>query len=49
MDFNLSQEQTAILDMTRRFARERIRPHVRQYDREERFPLEIYAEMGRWA
>lgn len=46
MDFKISEEQTAILDMTRRFARERIRPHVRQYDRDERFPLEIYAEMG---
>jgi glutaryl-CoA dehydrogenase (non-decarboxylating) len=46
MDFSLSGEQEAILDATRRFARERIRPHVRQYDREERFPMEIYAEMG---
>ncbi|HET8746123.1 MAG TPA: acyl-CoA dehydrogenase family protein, partial [Ramlibacter sp.] len=46
MDFRLSEEQTAILDLARRFARERIRPHVREYDREERFPLDIYAELG---
>jgi len=46
MDFRLSEEQTAILDMTRRFAHERIKPHVRRYDREERFPLEVYEEMG---
>ena len=46
MDFQLSEEQTAILDTTRRFARERVRPHVRQYDREERFPHDIYAELG---
>lgn len=46
MDFRLSEEQTAILDMTRRFARERIKPHVRRYDLEESFPLDVYAEMG---
>ncbi|MBG9390467.1 acyl-CoA dehydrogenase family protein [Caenimonas aquaedulcis] len=46
MDFNLTEEQTAILDLTRRFARERIKPHVREYDRDERFPLEIYEQMG---
>lgn len=46
MDFEISEEQTAILDTTRRFARERIKPHVRHYDREERFPLDIYAELG---
>lgn len=46
MDFRLTEEQTAILDTTRRFAQERIRPHVRRYDREERFPMEIYAELG---
>lgn len=46
MDFKLSEDQTAVLDMTRRFARERIKPHVRHYDREERFPMELYAEMG---
>jgi glutaryl-CoA dehydrogenase (non-decarboxylating) len=47
MDFTITEEQTAILDLTRRFARERIKPHVRDYDREERFPLDIYAELGR--
>lgn len=46
MDFRLTEEQVAILDTTRRFARERVKPHVRQYDREERFPHEIYAELG---
>jgi glutaryl-CoA dehydrogenase (non-decarboxylating) len=46
MDFRVSEEQTAILDMTRRFAQERIRPRVREYDREERFPLDLYAEMA---
>jgi alkylation response protein AidB-like acyl-CoA dehydrogenase len=47
MDFKVTEEQVAILDMTRRFAQERIRPRVRDYDREERFPLDLYAEMAR--
>lgn len=46
MDFTINEEQTAILDMARRFARERIHPRVRDYDREERFPLDLYAEMA---
>jgi glutaryl-CoA dehydrogenase (non-decarboxylating) len=46
MDFAVKEEQTAILDMTRRFSRERILPRVREYDREERFPLDLYAEMA---
>ncbi|MDB5825019.1 MAG: hypothetical protein JWR21_3723 [Herminiimonas sp.] len=46
MDFKISEDQTAILDVTRRFAQERIRPRVREYDREERFPLDLYAEMA---
>ena len=46
MDFTLTDEQRAIRDMAARFARQEIAPHVRDYDREERFPLEIYAKMG---
>lgn len=47
MDFRQTEDQTAILDLAHRFAHERIRPHVREYDREERFPLDIYAELGK--
>ncbi len=46
MDFTLSEEQVAIRDMAARFARQEIAPHVREYDREERFPMEIYEQMG---
>lgn len=46
MDFTVNEEQTAIIDMTRRFSQERIRPRIREYDREERFPLDLYAEMA---
>ena len=45
MDFRISEEQTAIIDLARRFSRERVRPRVREYDREERFPLNLYAEL----
>ena len=37
MDFQITAEQTAILETTRRFAQQRIRPMARMYDREERF------------
>src|SRR5690606_10088395 len=46
MDFQVSAEQRSILDMVERFAQERIRPRVREYDRGEYFPLDLYAEMA---
>lgn len=46
MDFALTDEQRAIRDTVARFAKEEIAPRVREYDREERFPIEIYEKMG---
>ena len=46
MDFELTPEQHAIIEATRRFAQQRVRPLVRDYDREERFPLDLYAQLG---
>ncbi|WP_134143484.1 acyl-CoA dehydrogenase family protein [Paraburkholderia sp. BL6665CI2N2] len=46
MDFSITDDQVAILDTTKRFATQRIRPKVREYDRDERFPLDLYAEMA---
>src|SRR5690606_22852075 len=46
MDFELTPEQHAIIEATRRFAQHRVRPLVRDYDREERFPLDLYAQLG---
>ncbi len=46
MDFSLSEEQRTILDMVARFAEREIAPYVGIYDREERFPTEIYGKMG---
>ena len=41
MDFSLTNEQQDLLALARDFARREIAPHVAEYDREERFPIEI--------
>lgn len=46
MNFTLTEEQQAIREMAANFAHHEIAPRVRDYDREERFPLEIYEKMG---
>lgn len=46
MDFSLTEEQRAVVELAARFAEKEIAPRVRDYDREERFPLEIYEKMG---
>ncbi|MGY8955533.1 MAG: acyl-CoA dehydrogenase family protein, partial [Alphaproteobacteria bacterium] len=40
MDFQLSEEQTAIQDMARSFAREEMLPHAEEWDEEMIFPVE---------
>jgi alkylation response protein AidB-like acyl-CoA dehydrogenase len=42
----LTDEQREIRDLARRFADERIAPHAAQWDREHRFPAEVFAELG---
>jgi alkylation response protein AidB-like acyl-CoA dehydrogenase len=42
----LSEIHQQISDVTRRFATEVIRPAAEELDREERFPEEIYRQMG---
>ncbi len=46
IDFSLTGDQELLRDEVRRFAEERIRPGVAERDREHRFPLEIFKEMG---
>jgi len=46
MDFDLTKEQVMFRDMAREFAEREIKPVIRQYDREERFPDEIYKKMA---
>src|SRR5213075_120871 len=42
----LTDEQREIRDLARRFADERIAPHAAQWDREHRFPSEVFAALG---
>ncbi len=42
LDFSLSDEQKALTDAARRFARERIAPVAAECDREARFPKEVF-------
>jgi len=46
MDLALSETQKLIRDTAHTFARDVVAPRARQTDREERFPAELYAQMG---
>jgi hypothetical protein len=46
MDFSLTPEQKMIQDSVRRFARERILPHSREWEHAHCFPRELLREMG---
>ena len=49
MDFAVTDEQEQIREEVRRFAENEVRPHAKEYDREEKFPHDIVdeaAEMG---
>src|SRR5882724_8912175 len=49
MDFELTPEQREIQRLAREFARAEIEPHAADWDREHRFPKELYpklAELG---
>ncbi|MFB6264089.1 MAG: acyl-CoA dehydrogenase family protein, partial [Bradymonadaceae bacterium] len=46
MDFELSEDQAMIREMVRDFAKEEIRPHAEEWDREETFPRELYRKLG---
>src|SRR5262245_26141459 len=42
LDFSLSDEQKALIETARRFARERIIPVAAQADRDSKFPREVF-------
>jgi glutaryl-CoA dehydrogenase (non-decarboxylating) len=46
MDFAITSDQQALLDMAGDFARNEIAPHVEQFERDERFPRELATRMG---
>jgi hypothetical protein len=41
MDLSLTNEQKSLLELARDFARREVAPHVAEYDRLERFPIEL--------
>jgi alkylation response protein AidB-like acyl-CoA dehydrogenase len=46
MDFGLSADQQEIQALTRDFARAEIEPHAAAWDRERRFPAELFPRLG---
>jgi butyryl-CoA dehydrogenase len=46
MDFELSPEQREIQALTREFVRQEVEPHAAGWDREHRFPREVFAKLA---
>ncbi len=46
MDFELSEEQTAIFDMAKDFAKEKITPNIIEWDQSKTFPIETIREVA---
>ncbi len=46
MDFSLPEKARMLGDLCRDFADRAIRPHAAEWDRERRFPVEVFREMG---
>ncbi len=46
MDFSLTDDQRAIRDMVRGFARNEIAPHAADWDERQHFPRELFAKLG---
>jgi alkylation response protein AidB-like acyl-CoA dehydrogenase len=46
MDFGLSEDQREIQALARDVAKEKIEPHAAEWDREHRFPRELFAELA---
>ena len=46
MNFDLTPDQDAILDMTHSFAADRIAPHAVKWDADKHFPVDVLAEAG---
>src|SRR5690349_21738080 len=46
MDFELTSDQREIQALTREFAQAEIEPHAAEWDREHRFPRELYGKLA---
>jgi alkylation response protein AidB-like acyl-CoA dehydrogenase len=47
MNFNISESQTMIRQMCKDFAERNIRPNVMEWDESQKFPRELFHEMGK--
>jgi len=46
MDFELNESQRKLVETVRDFCVREVKPHAMQWDREERFPREVVAQLG---
>jgi alkylation response protein AidB-like acyl-CoA dehydrogenase len=46
MNFELTDDQNAVREMVAAFAARHIAPHAAQWDREAKFPVELFAKLG---
>ena len=47
MDFELNEEQQQVKQSIREFAEAELRPHVMEWDESQKFPKEVFQEMGK--
>ena len=46
MDFELNESQRKLVAMVRDFCLREVKPHASDWDRDERFPREVVAQLG---
>jgi len=46
LQYGYTQDQQELMETVTRFARERIAPHVQEWDEREHFPIDLFHEMG---
>ena len=47
IDFATSETQLMIADTLRKFGKEYIQPHVMEWDESQKFPVEVFKELGK--
>src|SRR6201998_2101089 len=46
MNFQLNENQNMIADMIRKFGKEHILPHYMEWDETQKFPIEVFKQLG---
>lgn len=47
LDFSTSETQQMIADTIRKFGKEHIQPHIMEWDESQKFPVEVFKELGK--